>query len=229
MSGSGIATAQGMPAKGQSALAHLIHALNQPLTGLQCSMELALSGRRPAEYYIRTLEEGLKLVSRMRLLAEGLRELADIRFIERQATAVQLDEVLREVAGELGPVAEKKNVRLDVAIPAQLTIEASRSHCATIFFRLLDAVLGLSREGSKLEILAAGEQGAVRIRVSWLGTRALQDSEFPGPAIGVLISQAELEQMGAVWRQVRNGDSHCCEIQLPLKSMSGPADAGGLR
>jgi hypothetical protein len=32
-------------------LAHLLHALNQPLTGLQCSLELAAADlRRPEEY-----------------------------------------------------------------------------------------------------------------------------------------------------------------------------------
>ena len=33
--------------KGRSPLAHLLHEFNQPLTGLQCSMELVVAGPRP--------------------------------------------------------------------------------------------------------------------------------------------------------------------------------------
>jgi len=56
----------------------LLHALNQPLTGLQCSLELALVSPRPAEQYVRTLREGLELTGRMRVLVQAVRELADL-------------------------------------------------------------------------------------------------------------------------------------------------------
>ena len=61
--------------QGRSPLAHLLHALNQPLTGLQCSLELALASPRRREEYVRTLREGLQLIERMRILVEGVREL----------------------------------------------------------------------------------------------------------------------------------------------------------
>ena len=63
--------------EGRSLLAHLIHALNQPLTGLQCSMEVALASPRQTEQYLNTLREGLTLTSRMRILVESIREVAD--------------------------------------------------------------------------------------------------------------------------------------------------------
>ena len=37
--------------KGRTLLTHLLHALNQPLTGLHCSLELALAGVRSTEQY----------------------------------------------------------------------------------------------------------------------------------------------------------------------------------
>ncbi len=48
MSGSGpqLAPVPGndLLSKNRSPLAHLLHALNQPLTGLECSLELAVAG-----------------------------------------------------------------------------------------------------------------------------------------------------------------------------------------
>jgi hypothetical protein len=66
-----------LPPQNSSPLTHLLHALNQPLTGLQCSLELAVAGPRRTEQYIRTLREGLELSARMRLLVEAIRELTD--------------------------------------------------------------------------------------------------------------------------------------------------------
>jgi signal transduction histidine kinase len=62
---------------GRNLLAHLLHALNQPLTGLQCSLELAAASPQRREEYVRTLREGLELTGRMRILVEAIRELAD--------------------------------------------------------------------------------------------------------------------------------------------------------
>src|ERR1700676_3753274 len=70
--------------RGRSPLAHLLHALNQPLTGLQCSMELALSGPRRPEECVRTLREGLELTERMRILVEAIRELTDSQPVSKQ-------------------------------------------------------------------------------------------------------------------------------------------------
>ncbi len=61
----------------RSPLAELLHALNQPLTGLQCSMEVALAGPRTNEEYVQGLREGLVLTGRMRVLVEAIREVMD--------------------------------------------------------------------------------------------------------------------------------------------------------
>jgi len=59
-------------------LAQLLHALNQPLTGLQCSMEVALASPRTPEQYVHGLREGLELTERMRLLVGAIREVVDV-------------------------------------------------------------------------------------------------------------------------------------------------------
>ena len=67
----------GLLTPGRSPLQHLLHALNQPLTGLHCSLELALAGQRTSEQYVRTLSEGLELAGRMTILVAAIRELVD--------------------------------------------------------------------------------------------------------------------------------------------------------
>src|SRR5208282_1526332 len=112
---------------GRSLLSHLLHALNQPLTGLQCSLELAVAGPRPNELYIRTLREGLELTGRMRILVEAIREVADAQPLDReQFEAVQLDDLLRSAVADLFPVAEAKGVRLLLVSGAPLPLRADR-------------------------------------------------------------------------------------------------------
>ncbi|MGA9981266.1 MAG: hypothetical protein WBQ08_21785 [Candidatus Sulfotelmatobacter sp.] len=62
---------------GRSPLQHMLHALKQPLTGLHCSLELALVGQRTPEQYARTLREGLELAERMSVLVAAIGELVE--------------------------------------------------------------------------------------------------------------------------------------------------------
>src|SRR5208282_797823 len=109
--------ANAAPAKHRGALAHLLHALNQPLTGLQCSLELAVAGPRPSEQYVRTLREGLELTARMRILVEAVRELADLQTSRQESETPEvepllLDALLRDAVTDLLPVAESKRVQI---------------------------------------------------------------------------------------------------------------------
>ncbi len=61
-----------------SLLSQLLHALNQPLTGLQCSLELALSIPRSPQQYADCLGSGLELTGRMRNLVGAIRALVEI-------------------------------------------------------------------------------------------------------------------------------------------------------
>jgi len=66
----------------RSPLAQLLHALNQPLTGLQCSMEVALGRPRTNEEYVQGLRQGLELTGRMRALVQAIREVAEVEEAE---------------------------------------------------------------------------------------------------------------------------------------------------
>jgi|SRR5271170_1403594 len=186
----------------RSPLGQLLHALNQPLTGLQCSMEVALAAPRTPEQYARGLREGLELTGRMRALAEALREVADIgeeKTVNRETA--ELASLLREAVEELVPVAEVKNVRIavDFSRASSFAVRAGRAQMASAIFRLVDSVVSLALRGTVLRIEAGSEPSQLWIRMRWQaeGPR----SACSRPELGLLIAQARLERSGAEWER----------------------------
>src|ERR1700739_1053383 len=124
MSGTGTRLALPIQPLQPTALAHLVHALNQPLTGLQCSLELATSAPRSSEQYVRTLREGLALTFRMRILVEALRELSHSSQAAEAISELHLDAALLDCVDQLRPVAEASGVRVQVARRDVLPIQS---------------------------------------------------------------------------------------------------------
>jgi hypothetical protein len=60
----------------KTSLAHLIHALNQPLTAVHCALEVGLLGSRTAAEYRRYLRQVLAEVERAFQIASDIREWA---------------------------------------------------------------------------------------------------------------------------------------------------------
>lgn len=201
----------------RSVLAQLLHALNQPLTGLQCSMEVALATPRTPEQYARGLREGLELTGRMRALVEAIREVVkDDEERQEEPEMTDLKAMLRSVVDDLLPVAEGKRVQITFDIP-EVSLPVPRRTFAAILFRLLDSALSLSARGSTLGIGAsrqAGEKGSdVWIRTRWrAGT---PQPQFFRPELGLLVGQAGWERAGGRWKREHNGDSETVILEMP--------------
>jgi len=217
MSGAGTQLARGEAALNRTPLAHLLHALNQPLTGLQCSLELALVGSRSAEEYARTMREALDLTGRMRVLVEALREIADAESSTgREQSSVSLNDLLATNAEELLPVAEALGIRLRASFAAALQVRGTSSLLSEVFFRLLDSALSLARPKSDLLIAAAAEQDSAVIRVGWSRGPVPEFSPFSRQELGLLIAQAVWEHAGGVWNEAGRANEHRCELRMPL-------------
>jgi hypothetical protein len=146
---------------GQSPLAYLLHALNQPLTGLQCSLELALVSQRSVQQYIHCLNEGLQLTGRMRILVEAIQALIEAQQPEAsKSEVIDLDALLRRTVDELQPVADSKNVRILVEIDSPLPVEAQRHGPVAV---------GLSSSGVCREPGRVGKRAANQCNVKELG------------------------------------------------------------
>jgi K+-sensing histidine kinase KdpD len=204
--------------KSRSPLAHLLHALNQPLTGLQCSLELAVAGRRRPEEYVRTLREALDLTERTRVLVEAIRELTDTQPTAEVEETFQFDELLRDTADDLRPVAAALGVRLVMASSLPLSVKTDRRSMATLVFRLLESALALTQTGSDLQIVVAPELEQIRLVVSWKQGATPQHSPFSRQELALLIAQAGFERAGGEWNHTREGTMQNCTVRLPLAS-----------
>jgi hypothetical protein len=205
------------PSAARRPLEHLLHALNQPLTGLQCSMEVALAGSRTTEQYVRGLREGLELTERMRALVGAMQEVVDAAEKRGEGKkedrgAIELKALLQETADDLGPVAEAKSVRITVESlaaspssffssssppPYRLLVTGGRRRLTAVAFRFLESVVSLAARGSAVRIETGG--GWVRIRWYAGGSRA----EFSRPELGMLVAQAGWERLGGEWVRER--------------------------
>jgi hypothetical protein len=210
--------ATGALTKSRSPLAHLLHALNQPLTGLQCSLELAVAGRRRPEEYVRTIREGLDLTERMRVLVQAIRELTDTQPSAEAEETFKFDELLRDTTDNLRPVAAALGVRLVLVSSLPLSVKAERRAMATLVFRLLESALALTQKGSDLKIVVAPELEQIRVVVSWKQGATPQHSPFSRPELALLIAQAGFERAGGEWNHTREGTTQSCTVRLPLAS-----------
>jgi hypothetical protein len=201
-------------------MAHLLHALNQPLTGLQCSLELSLVGPRTPEQYIGAMREGLELTARMRVLVEAIRELADAEQEGADETeVVSLHALLQQTTNELQPIAESKNAAIQFYSDGLLLVRAERERLPVLIFRFLEAALSLAAWGSALRIRAACDQGQACISVGWLDhTDSPDRSSLSRAELGLLIAQAGWKRAGAEWTSERSSNSQTVKIRLPLAS-----------
>jgi len=220
-----------VPAKGRSPMAYLLHALNQPLTGLQCSLELSLVGPRTTEQYIGAIRDGLELTARMRVLVEAIRELADAEQPGvDESEVVSLHALLEQTTNELQPIAETKNASIKFYSEAPLVVRAERNRLAAVVFRFLEAALSSAAWGSALRITAASDRGHACISVGWLdGTESPDHSPLSRPELGLLIAQAGWKRAGAEWVSKRSGNTQTVNIRLPLASDSNDLASNDLQ
>ena len=204
---------------GPSAISHLLHALNQPLTGLQCSLELATAGPRSTAQYLRTLHDGLELTSRMRILVEALRELADVERGPRKTTTVALDAAVADVVTQLHPVAESSGVHLDMEIRQTPLWTVSPPGISNLLFRLGAAILSLAQPG-ECRIVVSQQNDQACASLAWTPGSPPEHSPFSRAELGLLVAQAGFQKAGWDCRVARDGERHSCTLLSPFVSSS---------
>jgi signal transduction histidine kinase len=208
----------------RSPLAQLLHALNQPLTGLQCSMEVALAGSRTSAQYAQGLREGLELTSRMRALVEAIREVVGAEEDgegELEPETIDLKTLLREALDDLEPVAAAMNVRMTLDCPADSSavVKAPRRRLAGVVFRFLESALSLAARGSLVQMETGGGAAEAWIRLQWHA--GATSSAGPRPELGLLVAQAGWERAGAGWKREQAEDLETVTVRLPRVSAEG--------
>jgi hypothetical protein len=240
----------GLLSPSRSPLQHMLHALKQPLTGLHCSLELALVGQRTPEQYVRTLREGLELAGRMSVLVAAIGELVENQEETQQEhrqvhenendrdglkpgnpgagqrEVIALDALLRQVVDELQPVAGAKQGQILLHCNLPLPVYALRHPLAGAVFRFLDSALSLTAPGGDLRIRAHPESGQARLQVRWdAGTEAAGLDLSSRPELGLLLAEAGWRRLGGDWARERSpegtGSFHTVVARLPLAAAGG--------
>lgn len=216
MSGGAAGLALQREARERSMLVHLLHALNQPLTGLQCSLELATSVPRSNEEQVRTLREGLALTARMRLLVEALRELVHSSEMEEATSKLHLEAEVVDCVDQLRPVATARGVEFRVDSHRVLPIHADHNRVATVLLRTIAAALSLCREASVLRIEATAQADSAILTICWVPGAEPEFSPFSRPELGLVIAQAAWESSGGSWVELREESLRACTLQIPM-------------
>lgn len=198
-----------------SILERLLHALNQPLTGLQCAMEVALAAPRSVGQYAQTLRDALELAGRMRVLVGAVREVLDSDKTaagEGGNQAIEIRLLLEELLHELAPVAEQKSIRIILNCRTTPKVKARPAQLRTALFRLFESGMNLARPGSAFAIEASIENGALRLDVHWDVVPAA--GPMSSAEIGLLLAQAGCEHSGGRWESLRTETAQSVILRL---------------
>jgi hypothetical protein len=142
----------------------LFHALAQPLTGLRCSLEVAL--RKPAisaQESRCALEHALEATERLYQSVLFIRQLAEADRTP-PLKRVRLDEVLLELHGEILPVAESLEVEMALPEADSTEVLAAAENVSRALFLVADFALRelRAKESLSLSLLRQGASAVVR-------------------------------------------------------------------
>jgi len=204
-------------ASGLRLFSQLLHGLNQPLTGLQCSLELALCGPRTPEQYVDCIRGGLELTERMRNLAGAMRELVEVEEVRGEGRAeVNLKPLLEEALSDLQPLAEAKQIKIarEGGCP---TVHGEPRALAFGIFQVLESALSLAAPQSVLSIGGRIEAGSARLEIGWSQADATPPATgFSAPELGLVLAQARLERGGARWRREKTENRQSIALHIAL-------------
>jgi len=203
----------------------LLHALSQPLTGLQCALELASAKPMEAEHYRRVLRDGLDLVGRMRILVQGMQDLDRIqRDCPHGSGELPLYSILQQTLADLMPVAETSRISLLLDCDPSLTIAANHAAFSQSIFRLIDSAISLSRSTANIYVRAQPAPQHLILSIQWEEIPA-GEHETPSLAdISLLLAQGELESTGATCEVRPDGSRTTFIVQVPLSRRANSND-----
>ena len=95
-------------------LSEAFHSLSQPLTALQCGLELAVAVPRSQKEYERRIGEGLQSTGSLREMISALRELVEAEDPGEDAREIELGELLSSLGDSLHKIALMNESDLDV-------------------------------------------------------------------------------------------------------------------
>jgi hypothetical protein len=155
-------------------LSEAFHSLSQPLTAVQCGLELAVAVPRSQKEYERRIGEGLQSTGSLREMMSALRELVEAEDPGEDAREIELSELLSSLRDSLNKIAILYESELDLQSPEQITVCVSQEKLSRLLLLLSERVVG--RQGT-LRVKAEGVDRKVEIRIETDGQKLKNVSE----------------------------------------------------
>ena len=170
----------------QRSLTHdIFHTLSQPLTALQCSLELALIRDRTSEEFRASVEAALENTERLRQSFLLLRELNDADDPGDISAPVELRQILLELGEDFLPVLESAGGQLDVSCDRVL-VRGNSAKLRQAFFYLIEYLLGALARPNLSVVVEQRKEATVEVRMA-----------FPSPGSTARAGESRCEPVSA--------------------------------
>jgi signal transduction histidine kinase len=138
------------------------HELRTPLAILKTGLDLALRSARTPDELRKALADATEVSGDLNRLAENMLVLARTSRgrLELHRTCLDAGEFVARLAERFQPLADRRGVKLVVAVPANLRFEADELRLGQALGNLVDNAIGYSPEGGSVRIEAWPREGA---------------------------------------------------------------------
>ncbi|MDP3064294.1 MAG: ATP-binding protein [Chloroflexota bacterium] len=222
-------------------LSNVSHELRTPLTSIRISIEslLAAVSEGPGDPQIRLMRNIQRNVDRLAALVSELLDMARLQSGRMELRREQMDlrEVVRESVETIRPLAEGKDIRLEVQLPARrLPALVDKGRLGQALLNLLTNATEYTPPHGAITVVARSHDGRLLMSVEDTGPGIPADEQDKiferfyrgaassgqrraGMGLGLPIAKALVElHGGALWVESSEGKGATFLISLPLRS-----------
>ncbi len=149
---------------------NVFHDLSQPLTALQCSLELALVRDQTLEEFRDSVEAAIDAAEQLRQRLLLLRELSDAEDPGDASTPLALDRLLLQLREDMLPLFESAGLTLEL-ICEPVEVLANEGKLTRGFFYLLEFLLRCPSPSHGLSMRGGRREQQVEICIAGCGAR----------------------------------------------------------